>query len=422
MKVVVLVTNFTGIKSNLASIKMADTLYILFSSYQAEQCIQAKDAAFFDYCHYLPEIETAAIIKQLTQYTRAINNPDIYFLTADEFCMDVVADCREYFHAHGPKHCDIDRFRNKDLMKQALQKSNILLPRYCVFDKAQYKIQRHRYLSELVATLPFPIFAKPIDGLGAVHTFLIHNHHELQQFADFAVTNAYEYELDEYLQGTLFHLDAINQNGRSIFFTASEYISPVFDFTRGKPCGSILLPVDHPLLPRLKAFNDEVMACMRPCDGATHLEVFLTPDQRMVFLEIAKRPVGSYAGIFIEKNIGFNYEEAHYRSMLGLPLDCSMANYPQRQAKQTWAVLPAPVGEIIALNTPKLQSEFYLDWRVSIGDVKTMIPDLSHPNTFAGLITLQNEDHMQLYQEFKGLVDYQAVTTIASFNSLKEVI
>ena len=164
----------------------------------------------------------------------------------------------------------------------------------------------------------FPLFAKPIDLVSSVETHRIDDFDNLEKFATMALSHDYDFEIDEFIDGQLFHCDAMIINGKVEFFMIGKCSFALSRFFEGKPVGSIPV-IDSELFSRIEHFNSEVFKALNCPDGAYHLELFLqNSTQELVFLEIAARTGGALITNVYEKVFGFNIEETNYLIQMGL--------------------------------------------------------------------------------------------------------
>jgi hypothetical protein len=143
------------------------------------------------------------------------------------------------------------------------------------------------------------------------------------------------YELEEFIQGSMYHCDAVIQHGEIRFAAVSEYLSKPGDFTPGGMGGSVLLDPDDLLAKRVLDLNEKVLKALGLHEGVTHLEVFHTPEDNLVFCEVAARPGGGGIDRIVERSYGINIVEASLRLQAGLDLE----QEPLTEARHDiWAV------------------------------------------------------------------------------------
>lgn len=160
---------------------------------------------------------------------------------------------------------------------------------------------------------------------------------------------------------------------------------------------------------KLKTFNEKVINAMHPPDGVTHHEFFVKTNGELIFLEIGARPPGSYVCKIHYLNKGINFETAHFRIQLNLPVDLSV-NY--NQGFHCALYLPKIQGKVIKLNTPNLKSKYELTWYVHEGENLSASKNIANNSELGGLIFIRNKDYEQLFADFMTMRDFQSMHTV----------
>ena len=167
------------------------------------------------------------------------------------------------------------------------------MPKYVQFDKLQYIQNKDSYLAAIQEHLGFPLFAKPIDLVSSVETHFIPDMATLVNIADRIAAHAYEFEIDEFIDGDLFHCDAMIINGSVEFFMIGKCSFALSRFFEGKPVGSIPI-IDRQKFDTLKSFCKKVFDKLNCPSGAYHLEAFCDrKTQEFIFLEVGARTGGA---------------------------------------------------------------------------------------------------------------------------------
>ncbi|MGK5082959.1 hypothetical protein WDW37_06610 [Bdellovibrionota bacterium FG-1] len=132
----------------------------------------------------------------------------IVFVTTDEFLVATVAQLNEHFGLPGVQPEQALRYLNKEKMKQALVDSGIRYPRFVRFEPQTFELEGQKYLKRILRYTGLPCFIKPLTAAGALGTEKIENPEQLLRWANGHLGD-YEYEIDEFITGELFHLDSI---------------------------------------------------------------------------------------------------------------------------------------------------------------------------------------------------------------------
>lgn len=316
--------NVVSIKLDFSKLKtlIANTKFVLIgSSYCLEQLNQTnKDC--FEHIHKISrdfhEIDYNEIEQIVEKYIKQYGQQNIKLFTNEDSTHLACAKLREKHGIIGHNTQTILPFVNKVISKNKLR-SKVKLPKFVEFNKILYKNHQTTYLNELVAQLGgFPLFAKPIDLVSSVETHRIDNFANLEKFATHAALHEYNFEIDEFIDGELFHCDAMIINGKIDFFMIGKCSFALSRFFEGKAVGSIPI-IDNELFSQIKHFNNKVYKTLNCPDGAYHLELFLQKNTKeLIFLEVAARTGGALITKVYEKVFGINIEETNYLIQMGL--------------------------------------------------------------------------------------------------------
>jgi hypothetical protein len=146
------------------------------------------------------------------------------------------------------------------------------------------------------------------------------------------------WEIEEYVEGVMYHCDSVVQDGEVRFAAVSEYLAKPGDFAPGAAAGSVLVGHADPVRGRIRETNARVLRALGLRDGVTHLEIFRTPTDALVFCEVAARPGGGGIDRILERAYGCNISEAAYR--IGAGVDPRLgADAASRPADGAWAVI-----------------------------------------------------------------------------------
>lgn len=236
--------------------------------------------------------------------------------TGAERLLDLAAELREQLGVAGMLPAEVERYRNKVLMKEIVGGAGLRVPEYCLADER-----------EAVAALLAKhgkIVLKPIDGAGSRSVSFVSSGEQLEAW--YARNSGQDFEADEFIEGPLYHLNAVVHEGRVLMTAIAQYVpgKANIDFSKGEPFVSVLVD-EGPLKEKLRAYSDDVITHLGLRDGITHLECFVTPEEEVVLCEIAARPGGGGIVNMIEMHHGINYNytnlllQAGYGSAIEIP-------------------------------------------------------------------------------------------------------
>jgi len=214
--------------------------------------------------------------------------------TLDRVCclwepgVEIAAQIREALGVPGQSYEQAMRFRNKDLMKQALSAGGVRVPRHEVAHTAS-----EVYVA--AEKIGYPLIIKPIAGAGSMDTFRCDSPAEVEsavsQLGHIAVVDIEEFiEAEEYTYDTVcaggeiqyFHIGFYRP--RPLIARTNEWISPQTLSYRN---------VDDPKLAGGRAMGEKVLKVLGYEHGFTHMEWYLKADGEAVFGEVAARPPGA---------------------------------------------------------------------------------------------------------------------------------
>lgn len=261
-------------------------------------------------------IDFSTLNTLLQKFLQQYPHSKIQLMTDDESCMLICAQLRDKYHLSGPSAKIILPFVDKIAMKDKLSTSKIRQPKYLHFDYVSYKKNSTQYIEAVGNYLNYPLFLKPTSSYGSVNALKLKTENELMKaLSDISKTNE-DYEIDEFIDGDLYHCDGIVKDQNIVIFFANRYNTPCVNFTKGVPLGSLILLDNDPLKEKLRAFTQTCVSALDTPDGAFHLEAFVNRAGEIIFLEIGARAPGALVIPTYDTMYGINLEEQHFRLQL----------------------------------------------------------------------------------------------------------
>lgn len=305
----------------------------------------------------------------------------------------------------------VRRFRDKVAMKEALGRALPgALPRYRRLSLPRVAADPAGYYGELAAELGTgKMVIKPTCGAASVDVAMVGSPADLtlaaQKMRDGG--REFDYEVDEFLTGTMHQCDSFVRHGKVVFSGILQLGCSNFDFVQGRPL-SVYPVTDEETYRQLFDFNQQVITALGFQDGSTHHELFVRRENdgrlTMTFLEIAARVAGGLAIPFHELNYGVNLIDACISMTLEDEAADSLTITPRNNMVS--ALLPVGHGTIVSLNEPDVASSYSIDWRVRVGDVVNCQSVVDS----AGILMLRNDDPAVLRRDFENLQSYVPVT------------
>lgn len=220
------------------------------------------------------------------------------------------ASLRELLNISGQSVESAMNFRDKFLMKKTLKENNIKVPKFKI-------VNSYSDIQEFIKEVSYPVILKPRDGAGSVNTFLVENEKVLiDKMNSFDLKN---FLIEEYIPGEVYHVDGIVIEDLIRFITPSKYVNNCMEFQKGKSTASTFLSEENEIYNRAVEYTEKILkALSSPKNFTFHLEFFLTPENDIVFCEVASRTGGGRIAEGIEEVFGFHLTEEWVRAQVGL--------------------------------------------------------------------------------------------------------
>lgn len=265
--------------------------------------------------------------------------------------VDTAAWLRERLGLPGAWPADVLPFRDKALMKRLAGDAGIDVAAHLVTDAGGD-------VTAFADRRGYPLVAKNRAGYNAIDLRILRDPRELEEFlaGPFRAAPPGQTLIEQFVPGRMCHVDGLVVGGRTVLAWPSQYQYDLASFgTDPGPRIDLTLDRDDPLTTRLLDLAERTLAALRPAGGrlrdhAFHLEVFHTPDDRLVLCEIASRPGGAKIREVFETMFGINLGEYATRAQLGLAL-------PALASQLRGGPLPAPErmsGQVLMMKRPGL--------------------------------------------------------------------
>jgi hypothetical protein len=200
----------------------------------------------------------------------------------------LAARLREALGAPGMRVETAVRFRDKELMKAALDRCGVRVPRHA----------RARNVAEAKAAeerIGFPLIVKPIAGAGSADTYTARDAREFERVLELT-RHVPEVSVEEYIEGEELTFDTITARGEILFHNVCWYrpkplVARLNEWVSSQSVA--LRDTDVPDVQKGRALGREVLRALEFESGFTHMEWFLTPGGEAVFGEIGARAPGA---------------------------------------------------------------------------------------------------------------------------------
>ncbi len=205
-----------------------------------------------------------------------------------ERLMYLAASLRERFGLPGMSKAQTEVFRDKETMKQAVEKAGLRVPRH---GKAHTVAEAWAH----VERIGYPAIVKPIDGAGSKDTYRCNDKAEFAAALD-KVRHIDVLSVEEFIEGEELTYDTVCVDGRILFENVAWYRPKPMVLAQSPwiSMQNICLRDLTQELPRPGVeLGRKVIEALGFGTGFTHMEWFRTPKGEAVFGEIGGRPAGA---------------------------------------------------------------------------------------------------------------------------------
>lgn len=180
-------------------------------------------------------------------------------------------------------------FRDKERMKQLLDRAGIRTPRHLAA----------RGAGEILAAagqIGFPLIVKPIAGAGSADTYRVEDSRELERVIP-RVRHVAEVSVEEFVEGEEYTYDTISVDGKPAFYNVAWYRPRPLVARSNEWISPQVVALRHPDQAALAggvAMGRAVLEALGFGSGFTHMEWYQKADGEVVFGEIGGRPPGAH--------------------------------------------------------------------------------------------------------------------------------
>jgi len=253
---------------------------------------------------------------------------------------------RDYCNAKGLSSQEAENFRNKYNMKKIVKGNLIKAPDFTLMKNYSDVSKFHDKHKKTVI--------KPIYGMGSKETYIIDTKNSLEKIYHEIEPNREEFLMEEFIEGEMYHCDSIVKNGEILLSSVSKYLNPTLEFNSTGYLASVM--IDNEILKnKIKKFNKDILRSFNLRNGVTHLELFKTKDNELVFCEIAARAGG--AGVVPSIDISYSVNLLKAGTILEVGQELPVIKFQNEYSG--WIVFHPQKGKV--LNSPKLE-DFNKSW------------------------------------------------------------
>lgn len=223
------------------------------------------------------------------------------FIALDDFDVEGVASLREHFRMPGMGETTARYFRDKLAMRIKANDSKIPIPTYSA-------LFNDNAINLFADTIPSPWLIKPRSEASATGIKKIHNKEELWSVIHTLGDERHKYLVEKFAPGDVYHVDALNYNGKVIFARVSQYLDTPFEVAHGGGIfRSSTLEVGTKDEKALLKLNEKVMKSFGMRHSASHTEFIKSKETgKFFFLETSCRVGGANLAEMVEASSGIN--------------------------------------------------------------------------------------------------------------------
>jgi biotin carboxylase len=286
-----------------------------------------------DEMFFMPEeLPTHDLINAVSFAARS--QPIDRIVALDEFDMENVSALREHMRIPGMGLTTVRYFRDKLAMRARAKESGIPVPEFVA-------VLNYDALREFMARVPAPWLLKPRSQASGIGMKKIHAPDELWPWLDQLGDRQSNYLLEQFIPGSVFHVDSVASEREVVFNEAHAYGAPPLDTSHlGGVFTTRTLPRDSADTKSLLELNRRVLDDLGFLRGVTHAEFLKAySDGKLYFLEVAARVGGAYISDVIDAATGINL----WREWARLEVGAGKQPYQLPEVRQDYA------GAIVSL-------------------------------------------------------------------------
>lgn len=266
-----------------------------------------------DETFYMPEELPVHELINAVSFT-ARSQPVDRIVALDEFDMENVSALREHLRIPGMGLTTVRYFRDKLAMRARAKEAGITVPEFV-------HVLNYDNLREFMARVPGPWLLKPRSQASGIGMKKIREVAELWPWLDQLGDKQSNYLLEQFIPGSVFHVDSVASEREVLFAEAHAYGAPPLDTSHhGGVFTTSTLPRNSSETGKLLEINRIVLAELGFLRGVTHAEFLKAhADGKIYFLEVAARVGGAYIADMVEAATGINLwrEWAHLEVSAG---------------------------------------------------------------------------------------------------------
>jgi biotin carboxylase len=248
------------------------------------------------------------------------------------------AKLRDHFGVPGTNAHSALLCRDKVAMKQALAAKGIRVPRHLAVGQDTPLDELERFARSWGGRCVL----KPRSQGASIGVRVLDTVDELLTLARSGGIEA-GYEVEEFVDGSIYHSDGVVRDGVLRWYCPARYVTTAYAFQHERTPMVCVTPDDRALVRRMFEYAQSVCDALGLVDSAFHLELFHTPDDGLVFLEIGNRFGGAGVPVHLREVFGVDMPREAVLACLDEPSELTappmMVDFPG-VAASGWVFVP----------------------------------------------------------------------------------
>lgn len=306
----------------------------------------------------ISEVKTVPAYAAPEEYIRAVANiagtrPVDCVVGIDEFDVINAALVREYLQIDGLSSSYLLRFRDKLRMRNTAHDAGLPCPEFTsIFNPEE--------IDAFLSRVPAPWIVKPRMEVNAHGIKKCQTKEEVWEILnEYDARNSWrdhpsQFLIERFIEGEVFHVDSVVENGKIIVSGVSGYGKPPFSVShQGGVFTTAILPYKSKERKELEKLNKQLLKAFGYERGIAHAEFLQSKaDGKFYLLEVAARVGGAYIADVLEHASGFNL----WREWAKLEIADEKNPYEAPKARKDYA------GIVLSLaNQEKPDTSHYTD-------------------------------------------------------------
>jgi hypothetical protein len=260
-------------------------------------------------------VEVAPLERWAERVREIAGDGPLELITNDEYCLEECAALRRRLGLPPRLEVSLAPYRDKVLMKEALTVAGVAVPSFLALEPVPPAGEATA--EDILGALGPRIVVKPRREANNRGVAAIDSQAELERWLG-SHSGESGWEAESFLDGAVFHANALVQDGRVRPLLVGEYIGSPLALEGGGAIGSVTVPEETWAAQQGQALNRRVVETLGGAGRfVIHTEFVLEQSGRAVFLETAARAPGGLISEIAALRVGVHLEQLNLRLQVG---------------------------------------------------------------------------------------------------------